>query len=66
MTSLPSNIDLELKIKHFQHCWDQGQTAFKEAQKSAKKIFTLLNMMKGSLYSTREILKIMTKRSTSK
>jgi hypothetical protein len=55
-------LEIDKEFNNIEHCWHQGQTAFKEAQKSAKKIFKLLKLMKGSLYSTKEILKIMTKR----
>ena len=55
-------LEIDEQFDNIDYCWHQGPTAFKEAQKSAKKIFKLLKLMKGSLYSTREILKIMTKR----
>ena len=56
---LPSNIDIEfIKIDYY---WHQGKTAFKDAQKSAKKIFTLLKLMNES-FSNKYILRIMSNR----
>jgi hypothetical protein len=54
--------EINKEINNIDYCWHQGPTAFEEAQKSAKKVFELLKLMKGSLYSTKEILKIMIKR----
>jgi len=59
MGSLPSNIDLESEIKNFDYCWHQGATSFKEAQKSANKIFTLLKMQYGSSFPTKHIVEKM-------
>ena len=50
---------IDKEFKTIDYCWHQGQTAFKDAQKSAKKIFKLLKLMNGTLFSTRDILKIM-------
>jgi hypothetical protein len=53
----PSELDIELnKIDLY---WHQGQTAFKDAQKSFKKIFTLLKMQYGSSFSTKHIVEKM-------
>jgi len=60
MGSLSSNIDLESEIKNFDYYWHQGQTAFEDAQKSAKKIFTLLKMQYGSSFPTKHIVEKMT------
>jgi len=59
MGSLPSNIDLESEIKNFDYCWLQGATSFKEAQKSANKIFTLLKMQYGSSFPTKHTVEKM-------
>jgi hypothetical protein len=58
MTSLLSNRDkeLELEIENFNTCWEQGQIAFQEGQKSAKNIFTLLKWKYGTLSSNKYIL----------
>jgi hypothetical protein len=51
---LPSEV--ELAFHNIDYCWHQGQPAFTDAQKSAKKIFTLLVRKYGSLYSNKYIL----------
>lgn len=58
MTSLLSNRDkeLELEVENFNTCWEQGQIAFQEGQKSAKNIFTLLKRKYGTLSSNKYIL----------
>ena len=55
-------LEINIEFNKFDYCWHQGQTAFKDAQKSAKKIFKLLKLMNGTLFSTKEILKIMANR----
>ena len=57
---LSSEIDTE--IKNFEFCWHQGQTAFQDGQRSAKKIFTLLKVNYGSLFSNNDIVKKMMNR----
>ena len=55
-------LEINQEIINIEYCWHQGQTAFKEAQKSAKKIFTLLKMQYGSSFTTKRIVeKMMTK-----
>ena len=54
-----NNYNLELEIKKFQHCWEQGQIAFHEGQRSAKKIADLLKVSYGSSFSTKYIIKKM-------
>jgi hypothetical protein len=56
---LLNNDDIELEIQTFEYCWYQGPSAFKEGQRSLKKIFKLLILMYGSLCTTKYILKIM-------
>jgi hypothetical protein len=58
MTSLLSNRDkeLEFEFENFKICWEQGQIAFQEGQKSAKTIFTLLKWKYGTLSSNKYIL----------
>ena len=58
MTSLLSNRDkeLEFEFENFKICWEQGQIAFQEGQKSAKNIFTLLKWKYGTLSSDKYIL----------
>jgi hypothetical protein len=55
--SFPS--ELEIELKKIDLCWHQGQTAFKDAQKSSKKIFTLLKMQYGSSFPTKHIVEKM-------
>jgi hypothetical protein len=57
---LPSELDIEFKNMDF--FWHQGQIAFKDAQKSAKKIFTLLKWNYGTLYSNKYVLQKMVTR----
>ena len=54
---LLSEIDKE--FDNIDYCWHQGQTAFKDAQKSSKKIFTLLKMQYGSSFPTKHIVEKM-------
>jgi hypothetical protein len=56
----PFPSDLEIELNKIDIFWHQGQTAFKDAQKSAKKIFTLLKMRYGSSFSTKHIVEKMT------
>ena len=62
MTSLLSNRDkeLEVEVENFNICWEQGQIAFQEGQKSAKNIFTFLKWKYGTLSSNKYILGKMT------
>jgi hypothetical protein len=55
----PSPSELEIELNTIDLCWHQGQTAFKDAQKSSKKIFTLLKMQYGSSFSTKHIVEKM-------
>lgn len=54
---LPSELDIE--FNNIDLCWHQGQTAFKDAQQSAKKIFTLLKIQYGSSFPTKHIVEKM-------
>jgi hypothetical protein len=56
-TQFPS--ELEIELNKFDICWHQGQPAFKDAQQSAKKIFTLLKMQYGSSFPTKHIVEKM-------
>ena len=51
--------ELEIELNKIDLCWHQGQTAFKDAQKSFKKIFTLLKMHYGSSLPTKHIVEKM-------
>lgn len=51
--------EIDNEFNNIDYCWYQGQTAFKEAQKSAKKIFTLLKIQHGSSFSTKNIVEKM-------
>ena len=57
---LPSDIDIE--FTNIDYYWHQGQPAFKDAQKSAKKIFISLKLMYGTLFPAKDILKLMSNR----
>ena len=52
----PFPSELEIELNKIDLCWHQGQTAFKEGQKSFKKIFTLLKIQYGSSFSTIHIV----------
>ena len=52
-------LEIDKEFKNFEYCWHQGQTAFKDAQKSAKKIFILLKMQYGSSFPTKHIVEKM-------
>lgn len=57
-----NNKEINLELKNFEDLWYQGPTAFKDAQVSAKKIFSLLKLNYGSLFSTKYIVKKMINR----
>ena len=57
---LPSDIDIE--FNSIDYYWHQGLTAFKDAQKSAKKIFISLKLMYGTLFPAKYILRMMSDR----
>jgi len=54
--------EINIEIKNFEHLWYQGPTAFKDAQISAKKIFKLLKLNYGSLFSNEDLVKKMRNR----
>ena len=51
--------EIDKEFNNIDLCWHQGPTSFKEAQKSFKKIFTLLKMQYGSSFSTKRIVEKM-------
>jgi hypothetical protein len=51
--------ELDIELNKIDSCWHQGETAFKDAQKSAKKIFILLKMQYGSSFPTKHIVEKM-------
>ena len=55
----PFPSELEIELNKIDLCWHQGQTAFKDAQKSSKKIFTFLKMQYGSSFPTKHIVEKM-------
>lgn len=57
----PFSSELDIELNNIDVCWYQGQTAFKDAQKSSKKIFTLLKMQYGYSFPTKHIVEKMMK-----
>lgn len=51
--------DIDIEFNNIDYYWHQGQTSFKDAQKSAKKIFNSLKLMYGTLFPAKYILRIM-------
>jgi hypothetical protein len=51
--------EIEIEFNNIDYCWHQGQTGFKDAQKSSKKILTLLKMQYGSSFPTKHIIEKM-------
>ena len=58
-THRPFHSELDIELNKIDLYWHQGQTAFKDAQKSSKKIFTLLKMQYGSSFPTKHIVEKM-------
>jgi hypothetical protein len=54
--------DIDIEFNKIDYYWDQGPTVFKDAQKSAKKIFISLKLMYDTLFSAKYILRIMSNR----
>lgn len=57
---LSSEIDKE--VINFEYLWHQGPSGLKDAQESAKKIFMLLKIKYGNLFSSKDIFKKMINR----
>jgi hypothetical protein len=57
----PFPSELEIELNKIDLCWHQGQTAFKEGQKSIRKIAEMLKLSYGSSFSTKYIIKKMMK-----
>lgn len=55
-------LEIDKEFDNIDYCWHQGPTSFKEAQKSAKKIFTLLKMQYGFSLPTKRIVEKMMKK----
>jgi hypothetical protein len=50
---------LEIELNKIDLCWHQGQTAFKEGQKSIRNVAEILKLSYGSSFSTKYIIKKM-------